>query len=171
MEQLISFKRFFLFCCIFQIGVAFTQTNAHFKAIHKTRKMSVTIFCEADSSVVYTGNFKTYRYLCLGNVVHVNGTEIKSINLSDSIYQLDFTHREGVSLNEANQFVLYKGQVLKIRLIREKGIRIPKRKQLKIVLTINNERVELMSERYQKLFCRSRIWNSDRYQQIPMEVK
>lgn len=160
-------NRLILLSCLLFAAATFAQTNAYVHGTHKMRRMNISVLCEADSAVLYTGSFKTYRYLCYGNVAHINTPEIKRSHKKDSIVSLDFCPQKGEALNAGNQVILRKGQVLKIRLIREKGIRVPKKKQLKVALMINGTQVEFLSKRSKNRSCYVRKWVFDHYVKLP----
>jgi|GEM_PF-3619235 len=141
----------------------FSQVDV--KSIHKTKEISITIYGDTTDRAIFIGCFNVQKYVCLGNVVKVN-TDMVKTEKGDSLVELNFTIDNRSSLNDTNQFVLHEREVLKIRLIREKGIRIPKKKKLVVYLTINGEKVSVVSKRYKNRFCHYGKWDSIYYQKI-----
>lgn len=145
-----KFKMLLLLLLFSKVG--FTQEVA-IKSIHNSREICITINSLSDSTAVFVGCFWYVKYVCGGNVVSIDLDRVKKES-GDSIVELNFTSMEN---NKSNLFYfLRKGDDLKIRLIKIKGLKISKEKNLKIYLTINNEKIEVVSKRYDYKFCHKR---------------
>ncbi len=152
------FGIFILFC-----NGCFSQIYVH--SIHNSHEISVVIQSDTTYTSVYIGCFELQKYVCEGNVVKVNSDQLK-IEKGDSLIELDFSSDRTSLLKEKGEFVLQNKEVLKIRLIRPKGIRVPKKKALVIYLTINGERIEIRSKRFERRFCHHGKWTSTFYRRL-----
>nr|WP_294860272.1 hypothetical protein [uncultured Fluviicola sp.] len=141
-------------------------SQVYVKAIHNSHEISITIYSDTTLPTVFIGCFEPYKFVCRGNVVKVKADEVKTKLKGSKFIELNFCMDKETVLTEENQFTFQEKGMLKIRLIRPKGIRIPRNKNLKIYLTIDKERIEIVSQRYKRRFCHRKMMSDDKFYKV-----
>lgn len=123
------------------------------KSIHNRHQMSMSIlhFSNADTATFFIGNLETTgKTVCNGNIVHLDRKYISK--LQDTVV-INLSVTDSALASPVDFVKIGPHQVLKMRLRRFESFRVPKRKQLKIIFTLNNQQYAIISKRYKRRFC------------------